>query len=171
MLFLLWIKDNWKIVILLGLIIGEYFFVGNMKDNEWEAKTLKKDNVELAQAATRIKTLEEEARAKESNSAKVVNAISAKYEKDKQNVKTKTDKLIADITAGTISLSDPTGKTMYPNGSGSGETGSSTSECNGGTSSKLSRETSVFLLNIAGEADEVTKQLTSCQEIVKKDRE
>lgn len=38
---LIFIKSNWKILLLTGLIVGEYFFVSNMKDNEWTAKLSK----------------------------------------------------------------------------------------------------------------------------------
>jgi prophage endopeptidase len=92
-------------------------------------------------------------------------AIASTFEKGKADVAKRKDAVIADLRADVFILRDPglsTGSTTVTARAG---------ECDGGAPGKLSRPASEFLLGLASDADEVTKQLAACQAVVRSDRE
>lgn len=156
-----------------GFILHKaYMWAYNTGMTEERALWQAKENIELATANSTIIQLQADARKKEADNANTLNSISAKYETEKTNEKSKTDDLITKLRNGTIKLRDPnsTPSAQSACSSATSTTSTSSSEHNGQTGSELPEKTSEFLLTITSEADEVVKQLTACQSVIVADR-
>lgn len=134
----------------------------------WESR----ESEELAVANKTILDLTDKARKDEAQHNLNLATISTNFEGIRQNEKLKNDRIIADISAGTIRLRDKYANTSGKGScaSGSGEATTRTSEHNGETGSELSTTTSEFLYGLASESDEIIEQLTACQAVVIEDR-
>lgn len=133
----------------------------------WQAKAI----IEAAQSSAQIIQLEQEARNTEQVHAARLADISTQYEQDKQNAKRKTDDLVAGLRAGAFGLRDPGATRVQTSGGNASAVATSPGECDGRAPGQLSAEAAEFLLRLTGEADEVTKQLASCQQVIISDRE
>lgn len=116
----------------------------------------------------------ERVRQAERKSAEDVAAVAAKLEKEKNDAAKRTQKVIADLHTGILSLrvqldtrgAEPGDRSTGP------ETGPAAGQCDGMAGSGfLAPADAAFLVSEASRADEVTTQLQAAQAVILKDRE
>ncbi len=129
----------------------------------------KRDNDELRTANARILELEEQARSEERRHAEELAAISAGFEKEKANAAIQKDRDVAAARAGALSLRIHS-PCKDPGGSEGSAASAPASERDGAATIELPREVTANLFALADDADEVVKQLTACQAVIKADR-
>lgn len=159
------------VVVLWGISL---FVVGKWQNSsgrvaervEWQAR----ENEELRLANAKIIELNEAARAAERKHAEQVSGISARLEKEKSDVGKSKDAIIAELRAGQRGLRDPGAASVKTSSRGSPQAGAAAGQCDGGAGGQLSQSAAEFLVSLASEADEVVKQLTACQEVIRADR-
>lgn len=128
---------------------------------------LKAEQTQLSEAIREIEMLHVQAREAEKASRERENILSAKYQKENQDEKKRTDHIIAQLRAGALKLRDPyRGKNAESSGSTGSSIGADTGRCNGEAGGEFSGETSEFLVELTGEADEVVNQLTYAQKLL-----
>lgn len=149
---------------------GAYWYGNNVgKDSErvvWQGKQSK----ELQAANAKIIDLTEKARAQESLHAVELAGISAKYQEALQNEKSKSDRVIADVRAGTRKLRIPIAGPIQTCGSSSSQAPAAAERRDGEARAELSGSSSDFLIGLASEADAIVRQLTACQAVILQDR-
>ena len=136
-----------------------------------EAEYAKRDAKALREAIAAKDKAEKEKAAAEKLNADLVAAASTDYQKGLSDGKKNVAVAIARVHAG-YGLRDP-GRSAEPAecpASGSAPPGPGTSGRDGAKGAKLSDQSATFLLSLAGEADEVVRQLTACQGVVSADR-
>ncbi|MRD73317.1 hypothetical protein HCX48_00365 [Rhodocyclus tenuis] len=164
------------IVLLSGLLIGAFYAYGQQQfglgekaeRSAWQGR----ENTALIKANSRIKELEERARAQEREHAQDMAAASATYQEDLKHEKAAKDRAVADLRSGALRLRDPF-VAACPDaaaGGGAGPAGAGSGGGDGEARAELSVEASEFLVSLASEADEVVHQLTACQSVVEADR-
>lgn len=131
---------------------------------------LARENTALTTANTRIKTLEEKARATEHQHGQDMAAASAQYQKDLTHEKATRDRVIADLRSGALRLRVPVTCAISTAGDSTAAAGASAAGRDGETRAELSGAAAEFLVGLASEADEVVHQLTACQAVVTADR-
>lgn len=131
---------------------------------------LARENTALTKANTRIKELEDQARAREREHAQDMAAASAKYQEDLKHEKAAKDRAVADLRSGALRLRIPVTCPDGAGGSGTAAPGPGTVGRDGEARAELSVQASEFLVGLASEADEVVHQLTACQAVVTADR-
>jgi len=134
------------------------------------AAWLARETTELRSANAKIKSLEEKYRQQERDAADAIAVISSQYQKDLNHVKTEKDRVIAGLRGGAFRLRIPVAASVQACGGAASEAPASTGGRDGDARAELSIEASEFLVGLASEADEVTKQLGRCQDIIKADR-
>lgn len=156
--------------IALALVAGSGYLYGRndgkkIERVEWQAREKKADDA----AAVELKKVTDDATKKERASAAAVAVISGQFQQELKHERTKKDRIISDLRAGTVRLRDP--GTRHPLSSNPvPTTGTGPGRCDAGPGTDFSREASEFLVSEASRADEITRQLTACQKIVRKDR-
>jgi len=136
---------------------------------ETEAKYAKRDNEQLRAAAERIKTLEDQARRQERENAERLAEISKQRQKELADAKRQHDRDIAAVRAGTLKLHDPgvpAGGAAAGRGSPGPAPGAPAGGRDGETRGQLSGAAAEFLLGLAGEADDVARQLDKAQAVI-----
>lgn len=133
------------------------------------ADWLQRETTELTAANAEIVRLNAQARLAERLTAETMNAIAIQYEEDKINEIRERDAVIADLRAGNIRLRDRNA-TRQPGAGGTPGSPTSPRQCDGAEAGELSGPTSEFLIGLMAEADEVVKQLTACQAVIRADR-
>ena len=119
-----------------------------------------------AQAESRAERI---ARREEHSRAEAVNHITAAYQKGIRDGQAAADDLRADVDSGRFVLRD---RFRCPaTQRAAGQVAASPRAGDGEARAVLSRSDQEFLIRIGAEADEVTRQLSACQAIVKADRE
>lgn len=134
-----------------------------IKQMELEAQTLR------TAYATETTRLSEEVRAGEQAKAARIATIDQQHQEAIAYANTELDKLRADVRAGAIRLRPHFTCTDTTNATGKAAT--STGVSHGGTQGGLRTADEEFLIRIAREADDITRQLHACQAIVRSDRE
>lgn len=153
-----------------ALVGGSAYLYGRSdgKDIErvaWQAQKIKAD----ADHADKLAEVTAAANTKTAAHAVSLVSISTEYQQELKNERTKKDRLIADLRAGAIRLRDP--GTRYSLGANALPTiGTSPSRCDGDAGTEISGSTAEFLISEASHSDEITRQLTACQGIVRADR-
>lgn len=130
-----------------------------------------RENTELRDVNAKIKTLEEGNRKAEQQHATALASVSTDYERKLSDANKQRAADVAAVRAGNLRLRDPSATGLRACGSLGVEVGASPGRRDGGTAGELSAEASGFLLDLASDADDVTRQLTACQAVVVKDRE
>lgn len=161
--------NPWMILGVLVLVIcaayGGYKHGTKIERAAW----MERENKELAAANAKILKMTKEARDAEQAHASAVNKISTDLQGKADAAKSEVERLKSNSRAGTFRLRDPAaGKDSC--GSGTAETGASPGERDGQKGAVISGAATEFLLQLAGEADEITVQLGACQEIIRADR-
>jgi len=136
-----------------------------------KARWLDRENKELAEANSKIKTLEEQYRAQEQLHAERLAEISGQYQKDLKHAKTEKDRIIAGLRGGTFRLRIPVADAYQAGGSGAAETASAASGRDGAARGELSPAAAEFLVGLAAECDEVAHQLAAAQRVIIESRE
>lgn len=166
--------NPWAILGVVVLWIASLAAVGSWQNDAGHVAErdgwIKRENTELREANAKIKQLEDEARLQEHRWAQNQADIAALLEKERQDAKRKTDRLIADYRAGTLRLRDPSAARQQAGGSQGSATAAAPGQCDGTAPGGLSGEAAEFLFNLTGEANEVTDQLTACQAVIVSDR-
>lgn len=128
-----------------------------------------KDNKELRLANAKITELNNRERTKERESAERLAAVSDNYQRELKNAKDQRERDVSAARAGTLKLQfNPA--SVSPGGSEAGSTAASAGRCDGAATSELPREITANLFALADDADEVVKQLSACQAVVRSDR-
>jgi hypothetical protein len=137
----------------------------NKATMEWQKVRIQ----ETAQAAERIRHLEETNRKTEHDRQIAYESLSFQLERAKQDVTDQKNAL--NITYAEIDRLRFGGSTVPTVGSDTSSVTTTTSECDGKTVTILSRELFEALYSDFAKADQVTEQLSACQAILIQDRE
>lgn len=167
--------NPWLIIGLLVAWGASLFGVGTWQNDaghiaertSWQTR----ENTELRTANGKIKGLEDDARTAEQNHAAALAAISTDYERKLFDANKQRAADVAAVRAGTLRLRDPDATGLRACGSVAPETGSSAGGRDGAQGGELSESATEFLYSLANDADDVARQLASCQAVVVKDRE
>lgn len=170
---------TWLYILIACAVVGGSGYLYGRTDGaklervEWQAK----ENDALKKATARLAELTAEATKKEREHADALAAVSGHYQGELKNERAKKDRVIAGLRAGTVRLFDPNGKcsgigiALPETGPGpSGRDAAGGGNLPGSSVAILSSNASEFLIGEASRADEVAKQLTACQGIVRADR-
>ena len=138
-----------------------------------------RENTELRDANNKITNLEEGARKAEQDKATALASISTDYERKLSDANKQRADDSAALRAGTLRLRDPSATGLRACGSVTTETAAGTGQRDGGAAGELSAApagvlsvaASGFLLDFSNDADDVARQLASCQRVVTEDRE
>lgn len=129
-----------------------------------------RENAEIRAAGQKIKALEEDARQTEQDKAAALASISTDYERKLSDANKQRAADAAAVLSGSIRLRDPSSPSLRSCGSFPAETAAGTGQRNDGAAGELSAAASGFLLDLANEADDVARQLATCQRVVIEDR-
>lgn len=132
----------------------------------WQGKSI----TELEMDNKAVRDTEEKYRAIEQDHAAVQAGISKNYQEQLKNANQKTADLIAAARSGAFRLRDPNAIARPPRGDNLPETSASTGGHDGRASGELSATATEFLLGLAGEADNIARQLAVCQSVIRADR-
>lgn len=154
------------------------FFAGQHNGARVErAGWLQKENVELAAANAKILKLEESARDAEHAHAAAVNLISTTYQGELNAARAETKRLSDAARAGSLRLrvhadcqGPGGGSPGTATAAAGGRDGEAAGDLQGTAAATLRGDDAAFLIDLAGEADEVAKQLGACQAVVLEDR-
>jgi prophage endopeptidase len=129
----------------------------------------KRDNDSLTTANAKILKLEQAARDAERRHAEDLEVISAGYQKELVNAKAQRDRDVSAARSGALSLR------FHAEGSGAcaggtGQTAAGAAGRDGPATAELPREVAAGLFAIADDADEVVRQLSACQAVIRADR-
>lgn len=162
------------IVALSALLMVLFYFYGQQQfglgEKAERLKWLGRENTALTKANSRIKELEEQARASERKHAQDMADASTTYQKDLKHEKAEKDRVIADLRRGNLRLHIAVTSPVSAAGDSATAPGTRAARCDGETRGELSLEASEFLVGLASESDEVAHQLTACQAVVNADR-
>lgn len=154
------------IAIGIAIALGAAFQTGRKVERaEW----LDQQNTDLREAnratGATYKLYQKEHEAKE----QAISKVSASYQKGLKDGQISKETVIADLESGARRLRvNLTGCEAI--GDSAAKAAASTSGRNGGAVGYLSETTSRFLVGLASEADDITKQLGACQAVVRADR-
>lgn len=129
-----------------------------------------RENTELRTANAKIITLQTSARSIEQKHALALAAVSTHYEEELTHATKQRVADVAAVRAGTLRLRDPNPPSIYATGNRPAETGPGAGGRDGSEGAGLSEATAEFLLALAGDADDITRQLTACQGVIIEDR-
>lgn len=168
-----WVKHLVAALMIIGVFAAIYFYGVRQftlgKEAE-RAVCLERDNTQLTTANLKIKSLEESYRKQEQDTARELAAISQTYQKDLKQNESEKNRVIAGLRDGTVRLSIPVTSGSTADGSPPAATSPSASGCDANARAELSGQVAEFLVSLTSEADEVTRQLGRCQDIVRADR-
>lgn len=136
-----------------------------------KARWQSRENKELKDANASIKTLEEKYRAQEHWHAEQLAAVSKNYQEELKNAKVEKDRVIAGLRGGAFRLRIPVAAAGKACGNSTAETPTAAGGRDGETRSELSPAAAEFLVGLASECDDVTRQLGAAQAVIAKDRE
>lgn len=169
-IWLKWLAALLLIAAVLGIVYAygqQQFGLGEKAERgTW----LERENGQLVTANAKIKSLEEQYRTQEQRHAVALASISSQYQKDLTHVKADKDRVIAGLRAGSMRLFIPSTATVSANGGAASAVTPATAGRDGDTRCELSVAASEFLVGFASEADEITKQLGRCQDVINADR-
>lgn len=168
-----WVKGLLALLVITAIVAAIYtygqqqFGLGEQAE---KSRWLDRENKELVQANARIKTLEENYREQEYWHAEQLTAVSAKYQEEMKHGQVKKDRIIANLRGGTFRLRIPLARACKAGGSGPAEAASATGGRDGEARGELSPEAAEFLVGLASDCDDVTRQLAAAQAVIVKDR-
>jgi hypothetical protein len=159
--------NPWVIVGVFALVIGSYFY-GNhvgvqMTKAEWEA-----EKAALAIEAGKVLAAEQnKVREFEHLLANTQNRVEKVYVEKIRTVEVESQRLVDIARTDGLFIN----ATCSDNSNAMPGAAASPGGDHGGTKARLSGETAEALIAIAADADEITHQLTACQEILRNERE
>jgi hypothetical protein len=150
-----------------GLLAGK-----DSKSTEWQSR----ENKELIAANEKIIQLQQQANNEEALHQQRVTTIVDYFQELNTNEKAKSDAVIRDLAAGDTKLrfvvrnTNEPSPTFQASASPPGQAQSSATSCDEKTEGELPPEIGASLYAEADRADEITRQLESCQALVQEDR-
>lgn len=132
----------------------------------WQAR----ENQQLAEANAKIRELTDAARAAERIHTEALNSVSDHYQGELRDAKKRHDDDLAAVRDGGLRLRDNYAAAVCPDTGRVSETGTGASGHHAAGGTELSREATEFLLGLANEADQVARQLSACQAVIRADR-
>jgi len=170
----IWVK--WLAALLLiAAVLGIVYAYGQQQfglgEKTERGTWLKRENGQLVTANAKIRSLEEQYRMQEHDHTAALASISSQYQKDLAHVKADKDRVIASLRNGSMRLHIPIAATVQPNGGTASAVVLAATGRDGETRAELSVAASEFLVGLASEADEITKQLGRCQDVINADRD
>lgn len=170
----IWVK--WLAALLLiAAVLGIIYAYGQQQfglgEKAERGTWLERENGQLVTANVKIKSLEEQYRTQEHDHAVALASISSQYQKDLAHVKADKDRVITGLRNGSMRLQVPIAATVQPDGGTASKVAATTTGRDGETRAELSISAAEFLVGLASEADEVTKQLGRCQDVINADRD
>lgn len=132
----------------------------------WQAR----ENSELAMANAKIVELEETARATERKHANQIASISRNLQEEIARAKLQKDLDSVAARNGALRLYDKFAAGVCADRDKAGAVGAGAGRRDGSTGCELSSEAAQFLLGLAGDADDIARQLTACQAVITSDR-
>lgn len=184
-------RQRGNIYVIIGLVIAAsvaLYALFGFVDKHWEtsagvakgttdttAKYAKRDNEALLKAIDEKRKAEARVAKLEDEAAKKVTTADADYQRGLQDGKAKTDAAVARVHAGyrlrdsggTAGAAGKPGGAVTAAGDPAKRDGEAGAELPRATGCDLSERTSEGLIRLAGDADEVTKQLTACQAVAR----
>lgn len=136
-----------------------------------ESAWLAREAQQNAQAAARIQALQVEAREAEHRHGQALADISAHYQEQLTHADARRTRDIAALRAGALRLRDPASAPVPACGSATGQTPAAPGGRDGAERGELSGQAAEFLYRLASEADDLARQLTACQQVIRQDRE
>ena len=153
----------WEVYVGLALGIGLIWFANwrfdagyNQANGEWQTKM-----------ETHQRAATERARMAEQAHVKEIDKIAQNLIEERNRGYQERDKVIADLRAGSVRLRDRFKCSTRPAVSSSGPASAGS---DGGTQGGLSDNDAEFFVREASRADEVVRQLTACQAVIRSDR-
>lgn len=150
--------------------IGMYVMGKSDGRTDERAAWMERELVQREAYAKKERELQDAYRKKEQESARDMAAVSAAYQRELNHANAAKDRALADLRAGRLRLRDPGARSQPPCGSGLPEAGAGAAGRDGEARGELSGATAEFLVALAGEADQVARQLAACQAVVIEDR-
>lgn len=152
-----------------GLALTGAYFYGRHDGAALEiARWEKRDNDELRRVNAELDAAHRKLRDQEHAAADRLQQVSGEYQRELTDVREQTRSRLAAVAAG-FRLRDPAAAAAVCPGGVPGVAAGAGGR-NGAAPGDLSGEATAFLLQLAGEADEVAKQLKACQDVVRADR-
>lgn len=153
----------------LAALVLALFLAYNQGRKIERANWIERDNKATIEATMKLQAANERAIAAERKNAQDLADVSQTYQKELSHARNETARAVAAVRTGAIRLRDPR------QGTGDRDTvpevGTTATGCDAAKGSELPGADAEFLVRLAGEADEVAKQLSACQAIIRKDRE
>lgn len=172
--------ENWKLVAVVALLAVTFWAGKHYSDSEHAAlrAELKASyNTKVAQLEVDLASAKADGIAaiakKEREKVEAMAKLDADYQKEIADAVATRERTIADLRAGAIRVREhlTCGPAKSPfGGSPSGKAGTGTGVGDGSAQGGLSGADVELVLRIASEADEVVRQLTRCQQIIRDDR-
>lgn len=168
------ILEYWK-QIAVGLLIVVLVGGGAYLGHEYTAAKAEAEAATLAAAQAKA-TLEttQAARAKEQSKAVDQSVIEQKYQEGLQDGKSETQDAINRLNARNnqlaVSLQQSKAAAARASGENLSSASSCPSQCNGEARSGFSETHGADALRLAGEADDIARQLAACQQVITNDR-
>lgn len=151
------------VLILLGIVTASWL---NGSSHATRAMQAKIDALTASYQKATIQA-QSQAEAKQQELAQQMNLIATKYEQELTNASKQHAADVAAIRAGTLRLRDNAGRASCP----APQTPSTSGGSDGSTGCELSQQFTEFLLSEADRADQYTRQLTACQQVIIQDRQ
>lgn len=146
--------------------LGAYRHGISIERAEWQAKADKAQ----ADAMQQVAEAQEKARHAEQASAIAMANIDAAYLKGRTDAQAESDRTIADLRAGSVSLRQRfTCPPAAPAG-GMPKATTGTGQRDAASEGGLRSADAEFLVQLADRADQVTRQLEACQAVIRQDR-
>lgn len=133
----------------------------------WQAKEV----TEQATAAAQFKALSDAARAAEQKHAADMAALAADYERKLTDANKQRAADLAAVRTGALRLRDKSGTCVPADSNPATETSAGPGSGNGASGCELSEPITESLFDLANDADDTARQLSACQEVIKKDRQ
>lgn len=133
----------------------------------WQAREAQ----QVSQAAERIQAMQVAARDAEHRHGQALADISAHYQEQLTHAEDRRRRDIDALRAGTLRLRDPNAPAVPACGSETGPTPPAPGGRDGAQGGELSGQAAEFLYRLASEADDLARQLTACQQVIRQDRE
>lgn len=155
-----------------GSLLYAYENGGDARETAIRAEVLQRDNRALSRANAEIQALQESARAQEAKKAQAIADISNQHQKEIRDAESRRRADVDAARRGSLVLRDPSASSAAVCGpSEPAQVAASTGQRDDRETGQLSGQATEFLLNLVNEADEVVRQLTAAQDIIRKDRE
>lgn len=158
------------------LVVGLLYAYGQQQFHRGEVACalpyLKRANADLAEANDFIIKLQKEARDAELAHVARLAEMDKTYQEKQSNEKAKTDAVIAKLRSGIVKLQyrTPAASSQQTSADSTSAAGPGPGSSDGAETSELPPTLAGDLYDLTARADEITEQLTACQQVIVEDR-